>query len=111
MADLTSVDWQRVVALAEAIGRYVKPLDDRDRRSWLKFGVLAETTFSEEWLMTAAESASRSNDVRKSRQAYFVAALKTRAREQYGFDESNFNAVFKRIDIPSEVWHSTALEV
>lgn len=109
--DLTDLDWSQVIEMAEAAARKIPPLDNGDRRSWLRFGVLAATAFSEAWLAGTADAASRATGIKKTRQAYFVAALKTKAREQYGIDEPTFTAMVRRIEIPSDVWQSQVLEV
>lgn len=110
-ADLSDLDWSQAVALAENVASKIPPLDDRDRRAWLRFGALACTACSEAWLCGTADSVARSANVKKTRQAMLVAALKTKANELFGYQEPQFQAMVRSIEIPTDVWKSPVLEV
>lgn len=110
-ADLAGLDWSHVVSLAKSAARKVPPLNDKDRRAWLRFAVLAVTACSEGWLSGVADSVARATNVRKTRQATFVAALKKKAAETWGYDEPTFHAMVRQIEIPTDVWKSPILEV
>jgi hypothetical protein len=88
----------------------VPPLTEKDRRAWLRFGVLAATAFSEQWLVESAAAAA-SMESKKSRQALFVGVLKTKASEQYGVDDASFLSLTRGIEIPTGIWQSAILEV
>jgi hypothetical protein len=106
--DLSRVDWGWVTTLATRVGRMVPPKDDSDRRQWLKFAVLAWTTYSEDWLADGVEAVLRAKDHRRSRQAHLVGVLKAKAIEG-GTDEATWHAMLKRIDLPDEIWKSDVL--
>lgn len=110
-ANLEHLDWDQAIAFAEIAARKIPPLDQRDRRAWIKFGVLAATACSESWLADTADAVSRMPTVKKTRQACFVAALKAKASETWGIDEPTFTAMVRSIEIPSDVWKSKILEV
>lgn len=109
-ADLSEIDWDRVVVVAESIGRRLPPRNEQDRRTWLRFGVLEQTTFSEAWIHECIEAAMTLN-VKRSKRALFVAALKTKAREQNGIDDEAFVTMLRSIEIPTEVWKLEILEI
>lgn len=109
-ADLTGIDWDRVVATAEGIARKLPPRTPQDRRTWLRFGVLEQTTFSEAWIQDSLESAM-TLPAKRSRRALFVGALKTKAVESNGIDNATFAAMLRSIEIPTEVWKREILEI
>jgi hypothetical protein len=109
-ADLTDLDWSYVSAIVLEAARKVPPLTEKDRRAWLRFGVLAATAFSEQWLVESAAAAA-SMESKKSRQALFVGVLKTKASEQYGVDDASFLSLTRGIEIPTGIWQSAILEV
>lgn len=110
-ANLEHLEWEQAIAFAEAAARKIPPAEERDRRAWIKFGVLAATAFSEAWLADTADAVSKMAEVKKTRQACFVAALKVKARELYEVGEPQFTAMVRSIEIPTDVWKSQALEV
>lgn len=109
--DLSHVDWSHAIAMAEAAAKRVPPRTEDDRRAWLRFGVLADVTFGEAWLIDAAEAVVRAAETKRTRQAHFVAVLKRKAAEKHGIDEPTFTAMVRRIEIPTDVWKSPVLEV
>lgn len=109
LLDLSGVDWEAVTAMAEAAGRKVPPRTEADRRAWLRYAVMAAVTFSEGWLIGAAEQANVA-DTKKTRQAHFVAVLKATAKDA-GVDGETFNGIAGRIEIPAAVWKSSVLTV
>lgn len=110
-ADLSGLDWDEALRFAEAAARRIPPIDERDRRAWIRFGVLAATACSEGWLVDTADAVSRMPEVKKTRQACFVAALKIKAKELWGIDEPTFSSLVRMIEIPTDVWKSPVLEV
>lgn len=108
--DLEGTDWDHVLRMAEALGRRVPPYTIKDRRQWFKFAVMAEVTFSENWLMDAAEAVVRADKTTKNRQAHLVAVLRSKAAEQ-GIEASAFRELSRRIEVPADVWKSKVLEV
>lgn len=108
--DLSGLDWHGVLRMAEAAAKRVPPKTDDDRRAWLKYAVIAETTFSESWLIDAAEAVVMAKETKQSRQAHFVAVLKSKAAEA-GTDEETFLGIFRRIEIPVEIWKSDVLKI
>lgn len=108
--DLSEVDWDAVEGLVESLARLVRPVTEKDRRAWFRFGVLALTSFSEHWLLSSAESVLRAKQTKRTKQAHLVGVLKAKAAEQ-GIDEATFAAMLRRIEIPTSVWKSGVLEV
>lgn len=108
--DLAAVDWDRVVAMAEAVARKIPPRSPDDRRFWLKFAVMAEMTYSENWLMDSVEGVLRAKESRNGRQAHFMGVAKAKALE-LGTDEDAWDAYLDRIEIPKAVWKSSVLEI
>lgn len=105
------IDWSVVWHRAEAIEKRVKPKTENDRRNFLRYAVLSLTTFSEHWLLNAAEAAALSGQTKKSRQAHFVGVLKSKAAETNGISSKDFNAMARKIEIPDEIWKSDVLAV
>lgn len=108
--DLSGVDWSHVEAMAEAVGKRVPPSSAEDRRAWFRYAVMAALKFSEAWLVGAAEHAQRTrqqNGTTKSKQAHFVATLKSSAAEPpWAVDGETFDGIARRIEIPDVVWKS-----
>jgi hypothetical protein len=113
LADLSELNWDRAVGLAQDAAQRIPPRTNRDRRAWLRFGVLAATAFSEDWLAGAAQSVADTprDKIKRTRQATLVAALKLRAQEQFGIDASTFQSMARSIEIPTHIWKSTVLEI
>jgi hypothetical protein len=108
--DLAAVDWDRVVAMAEAVAKKIPPRSPDDRRFWLKFAVMAEMTYSENWLMDSVEGVLRAKESRNGRQAHFMGVAKAKALE-LGTDEDAWDAYLDRIEIPKAIWKSSVLEI
>jgi hypothetical protein len=107
--DVSALDWEHVAAMAEAVGKRIAPATEDDRRAWLRFAVLAETSFGEAWLVDAAEAVVAAKETRKTRQAHFVGVLKSKALDQHEVDGETFTAMLRRIEIPASVWKSDVL--
>lgn len=108
--DLSMVDWGQVEQTAVTIGKSIPALDKDDRRMWLRFAVMAQLTFSENWLADGIEAVQRSKEHKRSRQAHLVGVLKSKAAKE-GIDASAFREFLNRIEIPADVWKSKILEV
>lgn len=109
--DLSLVDWDHAISMAESAGRKIPPKSAEDRRAWLRYGVLADVRFSEDWLADATEAVIRSSGTRTTPQAHFVGVLQRMAAEKFGVSEVELNGWMKRIEIPSSVWKLRVLEV
>lgn len=109
LSHLSGADWAKVIAMAEKVAKRITVRSDDDRRAWLRYAVLAVTSFSEVWLMDAAKGASETAEVKKSRQAMFVRALQNGVKETA--DVETFNGMSSRIEIPDDIWKSNILEV
>jgi hypothetical protein len=109
--DLSFVDWDRVVSIAESAAKRVPPRSAKDRRAWLKYAVLAEVTFSEDWMIDAAQAVVNSAETRRTKQAHFVGILKGKAEEDHGVSGGQFVGMFRRIEIPKRIWKLPILEV
>ncbi len=110
-ADLADLDWSEAVNLAEDAAKRVPPRSEEDRRAWLRYGAMAATAFSPDWLVGTADSVSRSSNVKRTRQAMLVGSLMIKAQEQWGIDGDTFTAMAKSIEVPIDVWKSPALEI
>lgn len=108
--DVSGVDWGWVTRVASDVAKRIPPQDDSDRRQWIRFAVLAWTTFSEGWLLDAAEAVVNAKEHRGKRQAHFVGVVKSKA-VQDGINVATLRDLMKRIEIPSEVWKSKAVRV
>lgn len=106
--DLSEIDWGLVARFAESAAKRVPVRNDKDRRAWIRYAVMACTTFSEAWLADAAEAVANAKETRATRQAHFVAVLQSKAAEQ-NVDAETFNSMARRIEIPVEVWKSDVL--
>jgi hypothetical protein len=111
VADLSDLHWPKVFAMAEKIARDIPPTNTTGRRNWLKYAVLAETAFCEDWLMDSMAAVLAAKESRATRQAHFVSVLQSKAREQYGRTEKEFDGLMDAIEIPNDVWQSGVLEV
>jgi hypothetical protein len=110
--DLSGVDWDAVVSLAQDVAKRVPPRTEDDRRAWLKYAVMAEQMFCDDWLIGAAEIVRNAKATKQTRQAHFVDMLQRRAAEASdGTDVETFNAIARRIEIPDKIWHSHVLEI
>jgi hypothetical protein len=110
--DLSGVDWGLVVSLAEDVAKRVPPRTEDDRRAWLRYAVMAAQMFCDDWLIGSAEIVRNAKHTKQTRQAHFVAVLKSRAAEAIdGTDAETFNAIARRIEIPVEIWQSKVLEI
>lgn len=109
--DLSLVDWSRVEVWAERLGRNIPPRTIDDRRMWLKFAVMADVTFGEEWLSDGIEAVMQAKETRSTRQGHLVGVLKSKASEDHGVNEATFLAMLGRIEIPKDVWKSGVLEI
>jgi hypothetical protein len=109
-ANLIEVDWGRVVIQAEAVSRKIPPATEKDRRNWLRFGVLAQTTFSEAWLMGSVDAVLCAAQTRKTRQAHLYSVLRSKAGDD-GIEGDAFDSMLGCIEIPSDVWKSGVLEI
>jgi hypothetical protein len=108
--DLSGLDWDRVVGMAESLARKIPPRSLDDRRFWLKFAVMAEWTYSEAWLMDSVEAVLQAPESRKGRQAHLMGVVKSKAIE-LGADEGQWAVNLRRIEIPPRIWRSTVLEI
>lgn len=110
--DLSGVDWAAIVAMAERAAKRVPPRTEDDRRAWLRYAVMADSMFSEAWLIGAAEIVEHAKETKLTRQAHFVAVLQSTAAElQDGVNPEMFNAIARRVEIPLEIWKSNVLPV
>lgn len=108
--DLADVNWDHVVAMAEDVARKIPPMSEDDRRMWLRFAVLAEVRWSENWLMDSVEAVMRATSRRGSPQAHFVGVVKSKAVED-GVAADVFLGIIRRLEIPKAIWKSSVLEV
>jgi len=108
--DLSHVDWESVIQMAEVLAKRVPPFSAQDRRQWFKFSVMAHSCFSEHWLLDSAEAVLSAKNHAKNRQAHLVAVLKSKAAEQ-GVDAPTFRGILRRIEIPAEVWKANTMTV
>ncbi len=111
LSGMTEQDWWDVVAMAEAAAKRVPPITANDRRQWLKFAVLAHMSLGEHWLLDSAEAVRQSSGSKKTRQAHFVAVLKSQAKEKHGLSADDLKGMCQRVDIPGEIWRSKTLQV
>lgn len=109
--DLSDLDWEHVLAMAETVARKIPPRSTANRRQWLKFGVMAEQSFGEAWLMDAVEAVLRAKETRETRQAHLMGVLKAKALDDHQCDRDTFVSMLRRIEIPADIWKSNALEV
>lgn len=109
--DLSAVDWDRVTAWAERTARKIPPRTTDDRRMWFRFGVLADMSFGEAWLVDAVEAVLNARDTKTTKRAHLVAVLKSKAEEEHGVSDQNFVAMLRRIEIPKAIWKSNAVEI
>ncbi len=107
---LANVDWIQVAQIAEVIGKRIPPRSQNDRRAWLRYAVMCEELFTEDWLMSSLDEVLHSQEHRRSRQAHLVAILKSKA-SQLGFSSGTFDGIARRIEIPAHVWKSQVLEL
>lgn len=105
--DLSAVDWSLVESTADAVGRKVPPISPRDRRNWMRFAVMVQLEFSEDWLTDSLQAVLCAKETRRTKQAHLYGVLKAKAAE-LGL-ESNFRALLRDIEIPKEVWQSSVL--
>lgn len=107
--DLSEINWQHVVAMAEGVARKIPPTNGKGRRCWLKYAVLAENAFGESWLRDAVEAVLHSKQTRGSRQGHFVGVLKSKAKDQHHTDAVDFKAMMDRIEIPGDIWNDKGI--
>jgi hypothetical protein len=107
--DLSAINWQHVVAMAEGVARKIPPTNGKGRRCWLKYAVLAENAFGESWLKDAVEAVLHSKQTRGSRQGHFVGVLKSKAKDQHHTDAVDFKAMMDRIEIPGDIWNDKGI--
>jgi hypothetical protein len=110
---LDAFDWEAAIASIEMVARKVPPRSKAERRNWLRFAVLSRLTFSEDWLQDSAEAAvlaQQQQRTTKSLQSYYVGVLRRKARDS-GIDGDSFSGMLRRIEIPANVWNSSALEI
>lgn len=109
--DLSEVDWERVVELAQRLAKKVPPHSAADRRQWFKFAVMVDVgMFSEHWLIDAAEAVVSVRNHDRNMHAHLVAVLKSKAAEE-GTDASTFRGILRRIEIPADVWKLNVMKV
>lgn len=102
--DLAGLNWEAVCNTAVAVAKRVPAKSLQDRRAWLRYSVMAVKKFSENWILDAAEAASK-NELDGNRQAYFVAALQSKAEEfEEDFTPEAFNKYAEGIEIPDRIW-------
>jgi hypothetical protein len=78
---------------------------------WFRFGVLADMSFGEAWLVDAVEAVLNARDTKTTKRAHLVAVLKSKAEEEHGVSDQNFVAMLRRIEIPKAIWKSNAVEI
>jgi hypothetical protein len=105
--DLSGIDWSLVEARAESAGRKVPPVSDEDRRNWLRFAVMTQLSFSEDWLTDSIQAVLCAKESRKTKQAHLYGVLKSKAVE-LGLGEL-FSSMLRDIEIPKDVWKSGVL--
>lgn len=108
--DLSGVNWEWVLRVASDVAKLVPALDSNDRRQWIRLAVLAWTTFSEGWLLDAAEAVLNAKERKRKPQAHFIGVVTSKAAQD-GIDKETLLGMMRRIEIPSDVWQSTALPV
>jgi hypothetical protein len=108
-ADLSEVDWDRVIVQAEIVGRKIRPLSENDRRNWMRFAVLAQTAFSEAWLMDAVDAVLSASQTKSTKQAHLYGVLRAKAEEEHG--SNTFADYLACIEIPTHVWKASVLEI
>lgn len=109
--DLSEVDWDRAVSMAVTVARKIPPRSPEDRRNWIRFGVLAQITFSENWLMDSVEAVVRAKETRRTKQAHLYGVLKAKSGEMFGDEGETFVGIVKRIKVPDDVWKSGVLSI
>jgi hypothetical protein len=109
--DLSQVDWDLAVSMAEAVARKIPPRSPEDRRNWIRFGVLAQSVFSENWLMDGVEAVMRAQVTKRTKQAHLYGVLKAKAGEILGVGGDTFAGIVKRIKVPDDVWKLGVLEI
>jgi hypothetical protein len=107
--DLSDVDWDRVVSDADQLGRKIPPITETDRRNWLRFCVLVQTTMSEAWLADGIAAVLNAKQTRKNRQAHLYAVLRSKAED--GLGSNTFAECLACIEVPKDVWKSGVLEI
>lgn len=105
--DLSAIDWSSVEATAETLARKVPPVTQEDRRNWLRFAVMTQLAFSQDWLSDSAEAVLNAKETRKTKQAHLYGVLKAKAVED-GLGDL-FSSMLRDIDIPKQVWKSGVL--
>lgn len=108
-ADLSDLDWGRVIAMAESVARKIPPTNPTSRRCWFKYAVLAEKAFCEDWLMDSLAAVLNARETRKTRQAHFTSVLKSKAAEQYGRTHKELEGLMDAIEIPDEYWNDKGI--
>jgi hypothetical protein len=109
VADLSHVDWDRVAAMAEAVARKIPPTNTTGRRCWLKYAVLAQIAFSEDWLMGSVAAVLNAKATRKTKQAHFTSILQSKAQEKYGRSRKELEGLMDSIEIPDDTWNDQGI--
>lgn len=106
LIDLALIPWSDAVRLAESVAVKYPPANAKERRVWFKYGAVAAAMLGEGWLAEAmAKQRNSKAGPRKGAKAQFVGILKATAAE-VGID---LPAMRKEIEIPADVWNSSAL--
>ena len=109
--ELPDEDWAAIRAMLQAVAKRVPPRPspkDTERRTWIKNAILAQTTFTEGWLIDAAEATVNAKAIKTTRQKYFQGVLKQKAQE-LGFSNVQLTQMRQAIEIPSHIWDSDIL--
>lgn len=104
--DLSHIDLSQVEYLSRKVEAVVRPATEEDRRAFLRYVVLTQISFSEDWLMQGLGSIN-GDPSRKNRAARFVGAL----QKASGMDKEDFNELARGIDLPSGIWNLEVLGV
>lgn len=102
--DLSVVNVSQVEQLAIRIGKVVKPQTEEDRRAFLRYAMLTQFSFSEDWLIQGL-GAVNGDPSRVNRAARLVGAL----QKGSGMSSEEFNEL-ARINVPDEIWNLDVLK-
>lgn len=109
--DVSGVDWGVVIGIAENAAKHIPPITEDDRRAWLKYAVMASVMYGDGWMTGTAYDVAHASDTKETRQARFVGALQSKAKEADGSESEVFNGIARRIEIPDHVWKSDAVPI
>lgn len=103
--DLSMVDWGHVQTMTDVLCRKIPPDSEASLRVWLKYAVLADVRFSEDWLMDSIEGMKKAKETKTTEHKHFGGILKSKAAAD-GVDEEAFGGMMFGINIPTTFWKS-----